>query len=330
MHFRFDSFAALSSEALLVVDMNTDRILHANALVQAVFGMPASTLDGAGIASIWRYVDPTELEALTAACTRSPAECRHERVVTVNHPESGVRKVRIRAFRSDLPSAETYILAEDITEKMRKAERQLQDALYRQDVMVREVHHRIKNNLQGVIGVLQSARIESDSARQAVNEAIHKINAIAEVNGMLTSSRSEVPINELVKRLSNYLSGAFSAAVSVDTQIPNPAFPPVSFNYDAVPIALVMNEIITNAIKYNDDDTAVHVSIKYDDDACEISIFNHGTLASQGLFESIAPNTHGLGLVKALLPPDSTRFSLMQSGDTVKATLWLDSTLIRR
>ena len=330
MRFRFDSFAALSNEAMIVADLESNRILHANRVVWDCLGVTEPDLANAPVSTLWQHVSLADLPAINKACDFLASNRTHEFTITLNHPENGPRKLRIRLFRNDRPGAEIYILADDMTEQLREAEQRLQQAVFRRDALVKEVYHRIKNNLQGVIGVLQSARIEGDSARQAINEAIHKINAIAEVNGMLTSGPSQVAINDLISRLGDYLASAFNASVTVHYQVSDAALPPPTINYDAVPIALVMNEIITNAIKYHKGPKPVSVQIEHDRLACAVHVMNRGSLARDDVFESIAPNTHGLGLVKALLPTGSSYFRLHQQGETVCASLWLDANLIGR
>ncbi len=328
MRFRFDSFAALSNEAMIVADVARDRILHANSVAWDVLGIRAPTLTEASVSALWENVEEADRIAFANALTRGASRRGDEINVMLNHPNSGKRSLRIRTFRSVLPSAETYILAEDMTEHIRLEEQRLHEALVRRDALIREVHHRIKNNLQGVIGVLQAARTEGASAESAIAEAIHKINAIAEVNGMLTSGSTQIAINELVGRLADYLGNAFDAQVTTTYNTIDDALAPPVVNDDAVPIALVMNEIITNAIKHNTKPGSIRIDIDHSADAFTIVVRNTGVIHDETYFESVRPGTHGLGLVKALLPDPGNQFSLSQTGPTVTARLQLDPLLI--
>ncbi len=329
MRFRFDSFAALSNEAMIVADVSKDRPLHANSVAWDVLGLSAPDLTEAPVATLWANIDEPDKSAFANALARGSSQRGNEVNVLLSHPSTGRRSIRIRTFRSVLPTAETYILAEDMTEHIRIEEQRLHEALLRRDALIKEVHHRIKNNLQGVIGVLQAARTEGASAESAINEAIHKINAIAEVNGMLTSGNTQIAVNELVSRLADYLGNAFDAEVSTTYNLIDSDIEPPVVNDDAVPIALVMNEIITNAIKHNQKDGGITIEINHSVEEFTIVVTNYGKIQDEAYFESVRPGTHGLGLVKALLPDPGNQFSLCQDGRTVSARLKLDPSLIR-
>lgn len=325
MNFRFDSFAALSNEAMIVADVSGDQILHANSVVWDVLGLEAPNLAQTPIATLWQNIVKSDQPKFADAMHSGASQRGNEINVMLDHPNGSQRSLRIRTFRSGSPTAETYILAEDMSEHVRHEEQRLHDALMRRETLVKEVHHRIKNNLQGVIGVLQVARINGASAENAIDQAIHKINAIAEVNGMLTSGSSQVAIKDLVPRLAEYLGNAFNVQVTTRFILENEGAAPLRIDGDSVPVALVMNEIITNAIKHHEGNTPIQVELRQSAKVMTISVRNSGQINQPGLFESAQPATYGLGLVKALLPEAHRQFSLVQEGSTVVARLTLDT-----
>lgn len=118
--------------------------------------------------------------------------------------------------------------------------------------LIREVHHRVKNNLQIVMGLLQrqSAYIDNDKARMAIQNSEHRMHSIALIHQKLYQTESMARINmpEYIDELINYLKDSFDTGsrIHFHKEIEN-----FSLNVQhAVPLGLILNEAITNAIKY--------------------------------------------------------------------------------
>jgi two-component system, sensor histidine kinase PdtaS len=118
--------------------------------------------------------------------------------------------------------------------------------------LVKEIHHRVKNNLQMIISLLnaQSEFLDHPSALNAIKESRERMQAIALIHQKLYQPQQGTFINMAcyIPELVNYLSSCF-----VDAGL-------ISFNLDiedinldvsqAVPLGLILNEAITNAVKY--------------------------------------------------------------------------------
>jgi two-component sensor histidine kinase len=99
---------------------------------------------------------------------------------------------------------------------------------------------------------------------------------------------------------------------------------------EAVPLALVINELGTNAIKHRSRrDEAIRVAVTARPEGMEFSIENSGSLAPGFDFADIAASVSGLGLVKALLPRRGARLSIDSSGAAVVARLQLFPPAVR-
>src|SRR3970040_1533417 len=75
-------------------------------------------------------------------------------------------------------------IAEDITDSKRAEQERLTHALRQRDALVREVHHRIKNSLQGVVGLLQLHARERPGMEEPIRAAIARVNSGAAVHGL--------------------------------------------------------------------------------------------------------------------------------------------------
>ena len=115
--------------------------------------------------------------------------------------------------------------------------------------IVREVHHRIKNNLQGVIGLLAGHRDNAPQLATILNTAISQLHTGAEVHNLLShQAREQVNLHELIRAIAHHATTLchhhFDIQLSEDTQA---LFLEAG---EAVPFALVVNELIQNAIKH--------------------------------------------------------------------------------
>ncbi len=139
------------------------------------------------------------------------------------------------------------MLLRDVSE-LRRREREL----LTKDATIREVHHRVKNNLQTVAALLrlQARRIPSEEGRAALQEAMRRVATIALVHETLSEGLGEtVDFDDVVERtvvkLAVELAGA-NAPVSVHRE---GRFGELRAE-NATPLALVLTELVTNAVEH--------------------------------------------------------------------------------
>lgn len=138
------------------------------------------------------------------------------------------------------------VLCRDVSE-LRRREREL----ITKDATIREIHHRVKNNLQTVAALLrlQARRMDSPEARAALEEAVRRVATIALVHETLSQTLDEtVQFDDLVGRSLRLAADVASAGASVRTVVRG-TFGPVSAE-DATALALVLTELVTNAVEH--------------------------------------------------------------------------------
>ncbi|MGV9825412.1 MULTISPECIES: sensor histidine kinase [unclassified Gordonia (in: high G+C Gram-positive bacteria)] len=143
-------------------------------------------------------------------------------------------------------STGAVILIRDVTEVKRR-----DLALISKDATIREIHHRVKNNLQSVSALLrlQARRTGNAEARWALTEAVRRVAAIATVHELLSGSvDEEVDMDEAVQRLLPILVDVASGENPVPVRQPDrlgvlPA-------ERAMPLVMVLTELIQNAIEH--------------------------------------------------------------------------------
>ncbi|MEO6313617.1 MAG: histidine kinase dimerization/phosphoacceptor domain -containing protein [Chitinophagaceae bacterium] len=128
----------------------------------------------------------------------------------------------------------------------------LQRLVIEKEWLVKEVHHRVKNNLQMVISLLntQSAFLDNGPAKLAIRDSQRRMYAMALIHQKLYQSEKVcmIDMQGYINELASYLKDIFNANADICFE---QAVEPVSLNVSqAVPVGLILNEAITNSIKY--------------------------------------------------------------------------------
>lgn len=129
----------------------------------------------------------------------------------------------------------------------------IQQSLSEKEVLLREIHHRVKNNLQIVSSILsiQTQNINDESVLAAMEEGQSRVQAMSLIHENLYQSEhiNNVNINNYLQELIQYLSTMYekdSKQISVEIKAKD-----VYFDIDtAIPLGLIVNELISNAYKY--------------------------------------------------------------------------------
>ena len=130
---------------------------------------------------------------------------------------------------------------------------ELSAALRDREVLLQEVHHRVKNNLQIISSLvnMQARKLEAGPSRDALRECQTRVQAIALIHERLYQSQdySRVPLSDYVRSLAASIFNATGTALrGVELEF---AIDDVSLTVDkAIPCGLVLNELITNALKH--------------------------------------------------------------------------------
>lgn len=184
---------------------------------------------------------------------------------------SGTLSLRAVPLTEDGQRDGAVLLVRDVSE-LRRRERELMT----KDATIREVHHRVKNNLQTVAALLrmQSRRMSSPEARAALEEAMRRVSTIALVHeSLLTGSEEKVHFDDVIDRCLRLAVDAASASVRrVDA--PELAKGQVGVRTEkigrvgtiraeeATPLALVVTELSTNAVEHGLSETGGTLCIR--------------------------------------------------------------------
>jgi PAS domain S-box-containing protein len=197
-------------------------------------------------------------------------------------------------------------LVHDVTER-REAERALASSLKDKEVLLQEVHHRVKNNLQLVSSLLriQSESVTGDESRAAFVELQGRVRAIAMLHEVLyqTTKISNVPLEDYVRRLLQSVARVHQRP-GVDARLDVTA-PRLEVKMEAsVPLALVLNELFVNVFKHGLEAGSLTASVAVravpDGERLRVEVEDNGK-GLRGDFSLEAHAGVGLRLVQSLL-----------------------------
>lgn len=200
---------------------------------------------------------------------------------------------------------EISCLAYGITDK-KISEGQLRESLHEKEVLLKEVHHRVKNNLQVISSILnlQTAYVGEDKRMlELIHESQDRIRSMSFIHESLyqTKNFSSVDLASYIERLTRNLvmSYSLSGKVALRTDLEQ-----VDLTLDqAIPCGLILNELISNALKHGFPDGragTIHIGLRCEKDRVRIELSDDGV----GMSADLDPDKQaslGLQLVHTLI-----------------------------
>jgi PAS domain S-box-containing protein len=140
----------------------------------------------------------------------------------------------------------------DVTQR-KQMEEDLRHALEDKDVLMREIHHRTKNNMAVIQSLLslQSGQVKDKDALSSLNESAYRVKTLSMIHESLysTGDLSSINIKEYLQSLSTDLFQGFGiepSRIELNMDVPD-----IQMDVDqVVPVGLIVNELLTNALKY--------------------------------------------------------------------------------
>lgn len=265
---------------------------------------------------VFGRLHPDDLERVStlifdSARTLDPFHCEFR----VNLPRQGLRWRLCDALPSRTEDGGTlwYGIISDITER-KHAEEQLRHSLKEKEGLLREVHHRVKNNLQVISSLLRLETSRSDVAdtQRVLHDMQGRILSMAVLHETLYRSGrfGQVELGGYLRQLALQLFRATACAARLNTDLR-----PVSVELDqAIPCGLILNELLTNSLKHAFNEGPggeVRVSLAQDESG-EVTL----TVADTGVglppdFETRRSRSLGLQLVTDLVRQIGGRLAIL-------------------
>lgn len=221
----------------------------------------------------------------------------------------------------------------DVTHLRLQEQRRLEKEAELRDALVREVHHRIKNNLQGVTGVLRQFAQRYPTSAPPINEAIAQVQSIAAIHGLQGRTLlGNVSLPQLVQSVAQGVQSLWHVPIALQGlgRVQTCVVP----QSDAVPMALVVNELLSNSVKHGGANGQVSVQFHERCDASQTPVAVEIVITNrvedpQGHLDAVSRASSrassGLELVAALLPSRGAALEQKLEGHFFVSTLELMS-----
>lgn len=203
------------------------------------------------------------------------------------------------------PSSEGIsVYFKDITQQKLK-EKELQESLKEKETLLAEVHHRVKNNLAIVSSLMQIQAFEADNAAvsEKLNVSIGRIKTIASIHELLyqSNSFSRLEAENSVKNLITEISKTFEPKLFLVTDFD---LQHIELNINqAIPLSLIINEVVTNILKHAFKDTdrgKIEAYMREKNQKVLLRITDNGNGLPKGFPKSDNKNSIGMQLIDTL------------------------------
>ncbi len=202
--------------------------------------------------------------------------------------------------------SDTKIYQEDLKESLRDKE-----------ILLSEIHHRVKNNLAVVSGMLQlQAEYElNDEVTYKLYDSITRIQTMATIHELLyqSGSFSNLIFSDIIQKLIDSVKATMGSAQNIDVNIIKK---PIRLNINqAIPCSLIANEVITNIFKHafpHQNSGEIHVNLDESNDIVFLTIKDNGIGLPEN-FHDIETNTLGKKLISILTQQLGAKYNLYGS-----------------
>ena len=195
----------------------------------------------------------------------------------------------------------------DITDQKR-VENEIKDSLREKEALLKEIHHRVKNNMQIISSLLslQSKYIKDKDSFGVFKESQNRVKSMAMIHEMLYNSKglAKIDFTEYIKDLVNDLFSSYgidenNVEIKIDTD-------PIFLNVDtSIPCGLIINELVTNSLKYafkngRHTEKMIYIKLHRKNRNIVLVVGDNGTGLPKGVDLEHSP-TLGLRLVRSLV-----------------------------
>lgn len=327
-------FAEQMHEVAWIRSAEDGRLVYINPSFERVFGIPreAAYADPGAVSRMTHPEDVEAFQRYQQAQKTGPASIEYR----IRRPDGALRWISARCFPLLDASGERMVAgtSKDVTERKEAEQRRLDAAVAQRDALVREVHHRIKNNLQGITGMLRQLAATHPELRPAMGQAITQVQTVAVIHGLQSRTvNDQVALCELVPSIAANVESLMRGRFRLDVAVSR-SHAALVCEAEAVAVALLLNELMVNAVKHGSagegdgGGQAIRVALGGEDARAEVRIVNPGRLAAGFDFSMQKGTGVGLQLVRSLLPRAGARLSICNCADGVETLLSLEPPVV--
>jgi PAS domain S-box-containing protein len=246
-----DQFFESAQEGIVLVDKK-GHVMRVNSEFTRMFGYSPDEISGRNIDEI--VVPKGEMDK-GISITKNVAKGKNFAAETVRQHKDGTL-IDVSVLASPIivngEIVASYAIYRDVTER-KKSERKLRSSLEEKEVLLREIHHRVKNNMQIVTSLLrlQARQMRSKKNKEILQVSLNRIATMALIHESLYKSKDLARINfsDYIKRLTTHIFSFHTPSVSGINLKINVGETYLDINR-AIPCGLIINELVSNSIKH--------------------------------------------------------------------------------
>jgi PAS domain S-box-containing protein len=258
----------------------------------------------------------------------SGQECSSE--ITLPHRDGSDRHFLRHLYPDVAPDGSVrgyFSVLVDVTEAKVTQESLLRREQSLRSTLVREINHRVKNSLQGLIGIMRLYDPHETNPAALIDECVSKLMAVAVAFGLASKhGEARILLCDMVRDIAHSVSELTHRSISVDI-LPHVAEMPIPLSEaHAVNISIVINEIVFNAVKHGavaPGSPDVRISVDRDGSTAFVRVANPGQLPPDFSFAAGTGLGTGLSLVRVLVPPESCDLTITTEPEGTVAVLRL-------
>jgi two-component sensor histidine kinase len=222
---------------------------------------------------------------------------------------------------------QSYLALLSVIEDQKQAEEKLKNSLVEKEILLKEVHHRVKNNMMIIISLIkmQETKANNKMFNPLLQELEGRIRSMAQVHEVLHNSKdlARIDLQKYIETMVVHISSQFGSERGIHFRV---QAADISVKLDiAIPCGLILNELITNAYKHafpgdkpraGEDNCEIKVVVEQDGGVLTLTVANNGVELPAHL-DLEKSETLGLRLIKMLSLQINGSIELDRSAGTV-------------
>ena len=269
---RFRSLLDQSNDSIFLLKIPSGRFSDVNKSASNQFGYSQEKILKM---SIQELVVKDEMENFNELFNELIERSRGKKTFTSIFQSADCKKIPVEIVANVVKFSDIFyivMVVRDITDRM-VAENRIRSSLEEKEVLLREIHHRVKNNMQIISSLLnlQTKYINDEKVVDILKESQSRVKSMAMIHEKLYQSNelSRIDFKDYINKLATFLTQSYivdGEPVKIETEVQN-----IFLNIDtAVPCGLIINELITNSLK--------HAFPDYMGGSIKIELFNDGEM----------------------------------------------------
>ncbi|MEO8765531.1 MAG: sensor histidine kinase [Ginsengibacter sp.] len=211
---------------------------------------------------------------------------------------------------------------------------QLQHFLTEKEWLIKEIHHRVKNNFQTVMGLLgtQSAYLRNEEAINAIQDSQHRIQSMSLIHQRLyqTENLSAINMTDYIHELVDSLNDSFNTHSYIRFNL---EIEPIELDLaHCIPLGLILNEAITNSFKYafpENKKGTIAISFRHSSENHLVLTISDNGIGLPSGFTALRSESMGMNLMRGLSEEIGSKFTIVtESGTQISVSFFYDPEVI--